>query len=154
MSRDLLTLTGVGKDFSKIESSGGRLALARDHGIERACEILERGAAGVFVPRVEIDGVDCAHVHRQAGCVEAHGHQDVAVGGFARLATHPAGADRSCRPDHDHRCGRQQFGFDLVVEFLARRDFRIPPDRPPLRFDRGDQRRDRIIAHRDQLPRG
>jgi lipopolysaccharide transport system ATP-binding protein len=27
MSRDLLTLTGVGKDFSKIESSGGRLAL-------------------------------------------------------------------------------------------------------------------------------
>ncbi len=102
--------------------------------IEGSREVLERCAAGVLVPRVEIDRVDRAHVHRQASRIEPHGHEDVAVGGFARLATHPAGADRGCRPDHDHRCGRQQFGFDLVVELLPGVDFRVPPDCPALRL--------------------
>src|SRR6185437_2035807 len=63
---------------------------------------------------------------------------------------------------HHHRLGGIDFRVDLVVESLARRDLRIPPHRPALRLDRGDQRRDarlvgagvgnEDVSHGRQLP--
>ncbi|HET9835948.1 MAG TPA: hypothetical protein VFP88_06365, partial [Rhodanobacteraceae bacterium] len=92
----------------------------------------------VFAPVVEIGGVDRAHVHWQTRLLEPHRHQDAAIGRLARLATHPARRHRRRRPDHQHCPRRGNLRVDLIVEFLARRDLRIPPHRPALRLDRGD----------------
>jgi hypothetical protein len=86
--------------------------------------------------------MDGAHVHGQPGALEAHGDENPAVGGLARLTAHPAGPDRGRGPDHEHDRCLLQFSVDLAVELLTGIDFRVPPDRPALGLDGADQRRD------------
>ena len=46
--------------------------------------------------------MQCAHVDRQAGGVEAHGDEDAALDRLARLAAYPARLDRLRGPDDHH----------------------------------------------------
>ena len=88
-----------------------------------------------------------AHIERELGAAETHGHQDAALSARARLAAHPARFHRMWGPDHQDGGRILEFRGDLVVEILAGGDLRIPPDRPALRLDRRDQRRDeRLVA--------
>ena len=103
--------------------------------------LLHLRASGADVRRVDVDGLQRARVDRQRRAVEAYRHQDAAVGGLARLATHPPRLDRIRGPHHQHRIGGGQFGVDQAVELLAGRDRRVPPDRPAASLDRSHQRR-------------
>src|SRR5688572_673808 len=87
------------------------------------------------------------HVDREARALKAHRNEDAALHRVARLAAHPAGLHRSRGPDDKDGSGDLEFRGDLAVEFLTRRDLRVPPDRPALRLDRGHQWRNaRLVA--------
>ena len=121
-------------------------AVSRNHRAQRPQQRLERRALGVVAPAVHVGRVDRTHVHRQPGAVEACRHQRAKVGRFACFTADPARRHRRRRPDHEHSLGGLQLFLDLVVELLARVDLRVPPDRPALRLDRRDQRRDASLV--------
>ena len=89
-----------------------------------------------------------AHIDGQARAVKAHRDEDAALGRLARLAAHPARLHRVGRPDHQHGLGDLELrGRSGASKSCPVVDLRIPPDRPALRLDRGDQRRDaRLVA--------
>ena len=90
--------------------------------------------------------MDCPHVDWQPRTFKADRHQHTAISGIARLAFHPSGVHRERSPDDDDCPGAFQFGADQRVKFVTRRDFRIPPHRPPLRLKSRDQRGDTSLV--------
>ena len=115
-------------------------------GLESLAERTEGLAFTVLAPAIEIGGVNSAEIDRQAGVVESNRHQHATVGPVARLAPDPARIDRTLRPHDNQRLRLVELAGDQRVEFLARRDRRVPPDRPTLGFKRGDERSDKCFV--------
>ena len=113
-----------------------------EHGLQCLAQPPERGVLAILAPAVQIGRMHGAEIDRQLGVVEPHRHQHAAIGGIARFATHPARFHRVRGPDHDQGPGALELARDQGVEFLARCDLRIPPDRPAFSFKHGHERCD------------
>ena len=125
----------------------GRRRADVDQRFDGAQQVLDLLAAGIDPGIVEIDGMKRAHIDGQCRALESDGHEDAAISRVARLAAHPARFHGGWGPDHEDGGCDFELGGDQAVELLARNDLRVPPDRPALRLDRGDQRRDsRLVA--------
>src|SRR5882762_8887298 len=73
-------------------------ALASNHGAERANHFLELRTPRILPPVIEVGRMKRAYVDRQVCALKANWDEDAALSSLARLATHPAGAERSEEP--------------------------------------------------------
>ena len=103
----------------------GRLA-ARRHG-HGAHQVVDLKRVGAPAPVRQRDGVILAKAQRRLRPVERHRHETAAIARMSRLVAHPVGGDRRRRPDHDHRVGLVEGGFDGPREGRAALDQDIPP---------------------------
>ena len=136
---------GIG--WRRHRAGGGRRDGAPKQALDRAHDFPEQRARGHVARLAQVRGVVGAEVDRQARGPELHRHQDASIGAVAGLAAHPAGFHGVGCPDDQHGAGALEFVGDHPVELLAGHDRRVPPHRPSLRLERGDDGRDaRLVA--------
>src|SRR5205814_7721196 len=117
----------------------------RGRGTEPAPNLLQKsrhlGMVAPLLPFPKLGRVNLTEGQGSANITEKNGQQDVAVERDLRLGLDPSRGNRILRPEHHHTSRRVQDTLDDLIEWTAKSNFGIPPDRPPMRREEGGQSR-------------